>query len=200
MTSMRHARRYRALIAVALLACGCTQEMVDQAKLETLEASAFFQDGKSARRAPAGTVARGQRWLDDPFFTGQSEGQPVSRIPPDPRTSKPFTVSLDVLRRGQQRFDIFCSHCHGRTGYGDGMVVQRGFRKPPSLHEPRLRRDAAPGHYFQVITNGFRTMPAQGSRISAEDRWAIVAYISVLQKSQHVTIADAPQDIRDKFE
>lgn len=196
--------RYRGscagFLAAALLVCGCTQEMVDQPRLEALEASAFFQNGQSVRRPPSGTVARGQRWLDDPFFTGQLDDQPVSAVPSDPRTGQPFRITLEVLRRGRQRFDIFCSHCHGRAGYGDGMVVRRGFRKPPSLHEPRLRRETAPGHFFQVITDGFRTMPAQGSRISPADRWAIVAYIGALQKSQHLAFADAPQDIREQFQ
>jgi hypothetical protein len=187
-------------LLLLLTAFGCTQEMYDQPRHEPLEASDFFEDGKSARQAVEGTVARGQLWLDDRFFTGESDGEAVQEIPPDPRLSTPFHVTRETLERGRQRFNIFCAMCHGRAGYGDGIIVRRGFRKPPSLHEPRLREETPAGHYFRVITNGFKTMPAQASRISPTDRWAIVAYVHVLQKSQHVPLDEAPQDIRRKFE
>ena len=95
------------------------------------------------------------------------------------------------MARGQERFDIYCSPCHGRTGEGDGMVVRRGYRRPPSFHEDRLR-DAPVGHFFDVITNGFGAMPDYAAQITAADRWAIVAYIRALQLSEHATLADVP--------
>lgn len=188
-----------AVVATALCASGCTQEMYDQPRYEWLEASEFFPDGQSARPPVEGTVARGERWAASPYFTGTENGEPVAEIPPDPRTSQPFTITREGLERGRQRFEIYCSACHGRTGYGDGMVVRRGFPRPPSLHEPRLRDDTPPGHYFRVITHGFKTMPAQGSRIAPGDRWAIVSYINALQRSQHLDLNDAPDDIRAHF-
>jgi mono/diheme cytochrome c family protein len=173
--------------------------MYDQPKYETSEASSFFPDGMSARQPVVGTVARDQLWLDDPFLTGQRDGRPVQAIPTDPRAKEPFRLSRDVLERGQQRFNVVCSVCHGQTGYGDGMVVRRGFPRPPSFHQPRLRDETPPGQIFDVITNGFRTMPAQKSRVAVADRWAIVAYIRALQRSQHVELSKAPDDVRRKF-
>lgn len=195
-TPMRVARCW--LVPLVCLA-GCTQEMVDQPRYEVYEASDIFADGASVRPPVEDTVARGELCRDDPYYTGLRDGQLVEEIPADPRTSEPFTLTREVLQRGRERFEIYCSHCHGRTGYGDGMVVRRGFRQPPSFHDPRLRDETPPGHFFDVISNGFRVMPQQGSRIAPADRWAIVAYIRVLQQSQHVKLADAPAEIRDKF-
>jgi cytochrome c5 len=191
------------MVAVPLLSVlGCTQEMYDQPRYEPLEASEFFSDDQSVRPAVDGTVARDELWLDHPFFTGHENAEPVTRIPADPRSGSDdnFVITREVLERGRECFEIYCSMCHGRTGFGDGMVVKRGFRAPPSLHEPRLRHETPPGHFFDVITNGFRTMPAQGPRIAPSDRWAIVAYLRALQLSQHVVYADAPADVRDKFD
>lgn len=189
-----------AISALLLSVAGCTLEMYDQPRYEPFEPSEFFPDGQSARPAVDGTVARDELWLDHPFFTGQQNAELVSEIPSDPRSEESFVMTREILERGRERFEIYCSICHGRTGIGDGMVVRRGFREPPSLHEPRLRDETPPGYFFDVITNGVRTMPAQGPRISPADRWAIVAYLRVLQRSQHVIYEDAPADIRKKFE
>lgn len=186
-------------LAVAILAAGCTREMHDQPRVDALEGSDFFHDGKGTRLPVEGTVARGDIFVDDPFFSGKLNGRPVDGIPDDPRSDQPFKLTEGFLERGRDRFDAFCSHCHGRLGYGDGMVVRRGFRVPPSLHEPRLRDETPPGYFYDVISNGFRTMPAQRSRIAPADRWAVVAYIRVLQTSQHVPLDEAPADIREKF-
>lgn len=190
-----------AWLACALLSMcvGCLQEMVDQSRLEPLEASDFFADGKSAREPVVGTVARGEQYLETPFFTGKRDGELVTEFPADPRTSESPRMTREVLERGQARFEIYCAMCHGRTGEGDGMVVRRGFRRPPSLHEQRLR-EASPGYFFEVITDGFKTMPAQGSRVAPRDRWAIIAYLRALQQSQHVVLENAPADIRRQFE
>ena len=110
-------------------------------------------------------------------------------------TKFPFPITKEVLLRGQERFDIYCAPCHGRTGYGDGMIVRRGFSAPPSYHEARLRK-ASVGHFFDVITNGFGAMYPYGDRITPEDRWAIIAYIRALQLSQDASLNDVPASKR----
>jgi mono/diheme cytochrome c family protein len=157
--------------------------MHDQPKYVPLRGSAFFGDGRSARPVPAGTVARGQLHEDSLVYTGKVDGADA--------TVFPFTVDARVMARGQERFNIYCSPCHGRTGQGDGMVVQRGYRRPPSYHQDRLR-DAPVGHFFDVITNGFGAMPDYAAQIKAEDRWAIIAYLRALQLSEHATFGDVP--------
>jgi mono/diheme cytochrome c family protein len=157
--------------------------MHDQPKFEPLEPSAFFADGRSARRPVEGTVARGQLHEDALLHTGKVGGANA--------TVFPFPVDAAVMARGQERYDIFCAPCHARTGDGNGMIVQRGYRQPPTLHSDRLR-DAAPGHFFDVITNGFGAMPDYSAQIPAADRWAIVAYVRALQLSAHATLADVP--------
>jgi mono/diheme cytochrome c family protein len=157
--------------------------MHDQPKYIPLRESTFFGDDRSARPIVPGTVARGQLHGDALLYTGKLNGVNA--------TTFPFRVGDNVMTRGRERFDIYCSPCHGRTGGGDGMVVRRGYRRPPSLHDDRLR--AAPvGHFFDVISNGFGAMPDYASQIRADDRWAIVAYIRALQLSEHATIADVP--------
>lgn len=169
--------------ALAILAgCG-RQDMVDQHRYEPLEASPFFEDGRSVRPPVEGTVARGHLRLDEPFYTGKRDGELVSELP------VPVTEAL--LSRGRERFDIYCSPCHGRTGAGQGMVVRRGFRQPPSLHIARLRR-AAPGYFFDVITNGFGVMSSYATLVPVGDRWAITAYIMALQYSQNAPIDELP--------
>jgi len=186
------------LIALPLTAIGCTQEMYDQAKIEPLEASEFFADKRSARHPVEGTVARGQRWLTHPFFTGRQDDSPVEGFPSDPRSGETFTVSRRTLRRGQEQYNIYCAPCHSRSGYGDGMIVQRGFSPPPSLHGKKLR-EKANGHYFEVITNGRRAMPSYASMTSTADRWSIIAYIRALQLSQHLKVDEAPPAIQQRF-
>jgi mono/diheme cytochrome c family protein len=161
--------------------------MHDQPKYVPMRQSAFFNDDRSVRPVVEGTVARGQLHDDELMYTGKLNGEDA--------TIFPVAVDASVMARGQERFNIFCSPCHGRTGQGDGMVVQRGYPRPPSLHEDRLR-DAPVGHVFDVITNGFGVMPDHAAQIKADDRWAICAYIRALQLSRHATIADVPASDR----
>ena len=162
------------LLCVALVA-GCHRDMYDQPKYEPLEASDFFEDGQASRPLVAGTVARGQLQLDTAFFAGKVDDQFVEQLP------RPLTPSM--LSRGQERYNIYCSVCHGQVGHGDGMIVRRGFRQPPSLHIDRLR-GVPVGHLFDVITHGFGAMPDYAKQLPPEDRWAVVAYIRALQLSQ----------------
>ncbi len=171
----------------ALAGCGVRQDMQDQPKFVPLRPSEFFPDGRSARPLIPGTVARGELREDDAFFTGELNGQPV--------TSFPMPVSRDLLKRGQERFNIFCSPCHDRLGNGLGMAVRRGFRRPPSYHTDRLRQIQV-GYIYDVITNGFGAMPDYATQIPPRDRWAIVAYVRVLQYSQNATLADVPPGAR----
>lgn len=171
----------------ALFAGGCRQDMHNQPKYKPLAASAFFADGQAARQPVAGTVARDHLRLDEHFYAGRTNGQIANTFP--------FPITRDVLERGRQRFDIFCSPCHSRLGNGEGMVVQRGFRHPPSFHISRLR-EAPVGLFFDAITNGFGAMPSYASRIGPRDRWAIIAYIRALQLSQWAPLEDVPAEDR----
>jgi mono/diheme cytochrome c family protein len=172
-----------ALALLCVFASACRQDMHDQPKLIPLRQSTFFADQRSARPPVAGTVARGQLREDALLYTGKVNGADATMLP--------FPIDERVLRRGQERFDIFCAPCHARTGEGDGMVVRRGYRRPPSYHDDRLR-SAPVGHFFDVITNGFGAMPDYAAQIIAEDRWAIAAYIRVLQLSAHASLDDVP--------
>jgi len=164
--------------------------MHDQPKYVPLRESAFFGDSRSARPLVEGTVARGHLRDDELMYSGRAGKADA--------TVFPFPIDARVMARGQERFDIFCSPCHGRSGQGDGMVVRRGYRRPPSYHQDRLR-GAPVGHFFDVITNGFGAMPDYASQIAAADRWAIVAYIRALQLSEHATLADVPAGERDRM-
>ncbi len=164
--------------------------MQDQPKYKPLRASDFFGDRRSERPLVEGTVARGDAEGSDLLYTGQVDGQPANAFP--------FPVTWDVMARGQERFNIFCSPCHSRTGNGDGMVVRRGFRAPPSFHIDRLRQ-APLGHFFDVITNGFGAMPDYKQQVPVRDRWAIIAYIRALQESTAASIADVPAEKRGEI-
>jgi mono/diheme cytochrome c family protein len=164
--------------------------MHDQPKYQPLEHSAFFEDGRASRPLLAGTIAQGHLREDEQLYTGKAGDEPVATFP--------FPITERELRRGQDRFNIYCSPCHGRTGSGDGMVVRRGLRKPPSYHIDRLR-EAPAGYFYDVISNGFGAMQDYAAQIEPEDRWAIVAYIRVLQRSQHATMADVPPGERSKI-
>lgn len=182
----------RMLPAMFLAACwGCHRDMRDQPRYEPFEASAFFADGMSARPWVEGTVAQGQLTQDEVFYTGKKAGEFVQQIPRE--------VDRALLERGRERFDIYCSVCHARTGDGNGMIVQRGFRRPPSFHDPRLRQVPA-GHFFDVITNGFGAMPSYRVQVSPLDRWAIVGYIRVLQMSRNASLQDVPSPERQELE
>jgi mono/diheme cytochrome c family protein len=171
-------------VAVSIaLSAGCRQDMHDQPKYIPLRESTFFADERSARPIVAGTVARGQLRDDELMYTGKENGADTTMFP--------FPIDERVMARGQERFNIYCSPCHGRTGAGDGMVVQRGYRAPPTFHQDRLRGSPA-GHFFDVISNGFGAMPDYAGQVKPEDRWAIVAYIRALQLSEHATVSDVP--------
>jgi mono/diheme cytochrome c family protein len=177
-------------VSAALVFTGCRQDMHDQPKYIPLRESTFFTDSRSARAPVEGTVARGHLRDDELMYTGKVNGQDA--------TVFPSSVDATVMTRGRERFDIYCAPCHGRTGQGDGMVVLRGYRRPPSFHQDRLR-GAQVGHFFDVITNGFGAMPDYAAQIRAEDRWAIIAYVRALQLSGHATLADVPSSERDKI-
>lgn len=155
--------------------------MANQPKVKALAKSDFYADGLGARVPPAGTVARGWLREDRVFWTGQGpDGRFVSGIP--------MPVTRELLLRGRERFDVFCSPCHSRQGNGLGMIVLRGFKQPSSFHVDRLRQQPA-GYFFDVMTNGFNQMSGYASQVPAGDRWAIAAYIRVLQLSQHAAVA-----------
>ena len=187
--------RRRAWPVVAMLLAfwmgGCRQDMHDQAKYQPFEYSPFFEDHRASRPIPPGTVARGHLEADSALYKGVLNGAPVDVFP--------APVTREVLERGRERFDIYCSPCHDRTGSGRGMIVQRGFKQPPALDEQRLR-DVPVGYLFQVITNGFGQMPSYAAQIPARDRWAIVAYERALQLSQRATLDDVPPEHRAELE
>jgi hypothetical protein len=166
-----------------LALAGCRNNMHNQNKVRPLRESQFFVDGSSARPLPAHTVTYGDTSADEAYETGVHDRQPVAAVP--------FPVTRDVLLRGEQRFNIFCSPCHGRMGDGHGMIVTRGYKQPTSFHDERLR-NAQVGYFFNVMTQGFGVMPSYASQVPAADRWAIAAYIRALQLSQNARLADLP--------
>ena len=180
----------RVLAALALatvVSAGCRQDMHDAPRYDPLEASDAFGNGSSARPIVAGTVPRGQLNDDAFLHTGKGAGNlPVAAFP--------FAITHDDLDRGQERFNVFCAPCHGRTGVGNGMVVQRGYRQAQSLHIDRLRM-APEGYFFDVITNGFGVMPDYRAQIAVEDRWRIIAYVRALQLSRQGATTDMPADM-----
>ena len=168
------------LVSLLPLIAGCHQDMADQPRYNPLASSRQFADGTSARTPVEGTVTRDADLAATP-----------DKIP--------YPITMTLLRHGQQRFDIFCSPCHGRTGDGHGMVVQRGFPAPPSYHQDALRQ-APDRHFYDVITNGYGAMYSYAARVSPEDRWAIVAYIRALQFSRDAPVGALPADLRTKFD
>jgi mono/diheme cytochrome c family protein len=181
-----------AALWLAGLCAGCRLDMHVQPRYNPYDATDFFGDGQSARQPVVGTFPRGELTLgpQELVYTGKVNGQPSEAFP--------FPVTQEVVKRGHERFNVFCSPCHGFAGDGDGMIVQRGFRRPPSFHEDRLR--AAPaGHFFDVITNGFGAMYPYGYRVPPRDRWAIIAYVRALQLSRQASIDDVPEGERQKL-
>jgi mono/diheme cytochrome c family protein len=190
-----------------VLASSCRYDMQDQPKYLAYRGSETFADSLSSRSLVEGTVPRGYLREDAAMYTGKNAGgataQPVSAKPGD--TSKaaaaptndvnefPFPITRDILDRGQERYNIYCSPCHGVIGDGRGMIVNRGFRPPPTYHQDRLRT-APLGHFYDVITNGFGVMPDYAMQVPPHERWAIIAYIRALQYSQNAQIADVPPD------
>lgn len=191
--SRKTARRaaIAAAFACVALAAGCRQDMQVQPRYNPYDASAFFDNGLSARQPVPGTVARGQLHLDSLLYTGKVDGKDAEVFP--------FRITSADLARGRERFNIYCAPCHDATGSGRGMIVLRGFPQPPSFHIDRLRQ-APPGHFFDVMTNGLGVMYSYASRVSPEDRWRIAAYIRALQLSQQASLTDAPPAEREKLQ
>jgi mono/diheme cytochrome c family protein len=170
---------------------GCTQDMATQPRYNPLRASDFFSDRRSARPLVAGTVARSQLNADEKLYTGMVNGKLID--------TPPFPITRADLERGRERFNINCAPCHDRTGYGNGLVAQRGFRHPPSYHIQRLV-DAPLGYFFDVMTRGFGAMPEAADRVTPEDRWRIAAYIRALQYSQRASVNEVPPADRNKLD
>ena len=183
-----------ALVLAAVLAsavgAGCRQDMHDAPRYDPLERSEFFVDGQASRPLVANTVSRGALREDRHMYEGIVDGKPAEAFP--------MPVTQAVLERGQERFNVFCAPCHGRTGEGNGMIVQRGFRQPPTYHEERLR-EAPVGYFFDVMTNGFGAMPDYRAQIMPHDRWAIAAYVRALQLSQHASATELSAEERQKL-
>jgi Cytochrome C oxidase, cbb3-type, subunit III len=192
---MRSSQAARIVFAViSLLAVsGCHTDRYDQPRYEALEKSDFFVDHRASRPVVAGTVARGELREDEPLYTGKQDGQLVGELP------QSLDLNLALIRRGQERFNIFCTPCHGQLGEGDGMIVRRGFRRPPTYHSDRLR-GVPIGHFFDVITNGFATMPDYAEMIPVRDRWAIAVYLRALQWSQYARPDDLDESVRRRLE
>ena len=177
------------LTAILLLAAGCRylrQDMADQPKNLPLTPSDFFEDGRSGRPLVDNTVARGSI-ADDALF-----------VPKD-SNAFPLPVNRELLERGQDRYKIFCTPCHGLQGDGNGMVAMRGMKHPPSFHQDRLRQ-APNGYFFDNITNGFGAMYGYSAQIPPRDRWAIIAYVRALQLSRNARVPDLPAELREKLD
>jgi mono/diheme cytochrome c family protein len=178
-------------LAAAVLVAGCRQDMHDQPRFKPYAKSDFYADQRSARPLVDGTIPRGHLNEDAMLVTGKVDGAPAAVFP--------FEITKAVMDRGLERYDVFCAPCHSRTGLGDGMIVRRGYRKPPTFHQDRLRQ-AAPGYLFDVITRGFGAMPDYAAQIPVKDRWAIVAYLRALQRSQQATVNDVPAAERARLD
>jgi len=190
--SVRRSIPFVLALFAALGLSGCRVDMHDQPKYEPLEKSTFWPDGSSARPLPAHTVARGQVHADTVYYTGFGpDNKPVAKIP--------MKVTAATLARGQDDFNTFCSPCHDRAGTGEGMVVRRGYKQPPTYHQDRLRQ-APDGYFFDVMTHGFGQMPSYAAQVPVRDRWAIVAYIRALQLSQHAPLSSLTPEERQKAE
>jgi mono/diheme cytochrome c family protein len=180
------------LAGAALITAGCSRlDMQDQPKYKPQRPSDFFADGRSERQPVEGTVARGQLNEDIAFYQGKdAAGNDIDTFP--------IAVDKAVIVRGQNRYDIYCSPCHGRIGNGLGMIVRRGFKQPPSYHIDRLRQ-APVGHLYDVITNGYGAMLNYAAQVQPRDRWAIVAYIRALQYSENANVNDLPAEARSRI-
>jgi mono/diheme cytochrome c family protein len=176
-----------ALVSSLGLLTGCHRDMRDQHKYRGFRESSFFADKRSIRPAVPGTIPVGYLKADTLLYTGKIGGKPADMFP--------FTVDRAVLERGRDRYNIYCSPCHDFTGSGNGMIVQRGHRKPPSFHDWRLRHAPA-GYIFDVITNGFGVMYDYSYQLRPADRWAVVAYVRTLQAAAQGSLADVPADQR----
>jgi mono/diheme cytochrome c family protein len=210
--------RTLALCAMALALSGCEkamQDMYNQPKYKSLAASTLWADGQSARPDVPGTIAYSAGALagtssgregalplpeaESPTYPVDEHGRIKAALPPGSATPRlvtnPLPITMQTLARGRERFDIYCSPCHSIAGDGDGMVVRRGFSRPPSYHTDKLR-NAPDAHFYDVITNGYGVMYSYADRVEPQDRWAIVAYIRALQLSQNARIDDVPAEHR----
>jgi mono/diheme cytochrome c family protein len=184
-------KRFASIALAGMLAVtggACRQDMHDQPKAKPQSKSTFFADGRTGRLPVEGTVAHGDLREDDHLYRGKVNGAFA--------TTFPFAIDAEVMTRGRERYNIFCAPCHGQTGLGNGMVVQRGHKIAQSHHIDRLR-EQPPGYWFDVITNGFGAMYGYAAQIPVNDRWAIAAYVKALQLSRHATLEDVPADKRD---
>lgn len=202
---LRNKLLWATIIAAVAVGAGCRSDMQDQPRLKPFKQSDFFADKRGSRDLPAGTVARGYLKSDKALYTGKVDnpdpnavaqtttdaaGRSVMTTFPNAVTEFPIPVDRAVVDRGEQRYKVFCSVCHGQLGDGNGMIARRGFIKPPTFHDDRLR-NAPVGHFFDVVTNGLGNMGGYSAQIPVADRWAIVAYIRALQLTQNQTAAPA---------
>ncbi|HJT66976.1 MAG TPA: cytochrome c [Pyrinomonadaceae bacterium] len=195
------------LLGVCLTGGACRQDMQDQPKMKPYRGSSFFGDGLAMRQPVPGTIPRGYLRSDKALFTGKKDTNANpdtvqtarqttgtsgnasgstnanANAYPDDVDTFPFPITEETVQRGRERFNIFCSACHGLTGHGDGMVVRRGYRKAANFHDDRLRQ-APVGHFFDVITNGWGAMPSYAPQVPVQDRWAIISYIRALQLAE----------------
>ncbi|MGV3618082.1 MAG: c-type cytochrome [Fimbriimonas sp.] len=178
-------RKVIALGALAVLVAGCHTDMWRQPRHEPLDPSDFFADGQTNRPLVPGTIARDHLRLDNTFYTGAKDGKWVDELP--------VPLTKELLARGQERYQIYCTPCHGQLGNGDGMIAQRGLslRRPVGNYHTERLRNMPVGHFYDVITNGYGAMYSYASRIEPQDRWAVVAYVRALQLSQNADPADA---------
>jgi hypothetical protein len=176
------------LVTLAFVALtACRQDMHDQPRYKPLAETDFFSDHRASRPMVEGTVARGHLHIDEARYTGKIAGQEIEQFP--------IPIAKEDIERGETRFNIYCTPCHGRIGDGNGMIVLRGFRQAASFYSDKLVH-APVGHYYDVITNGFGAMPSYASRIQPDDRWRLIAYIRALQLSESASINDVPADQR----
>jgi Cytochrome C oxidase, cbb3-type, subunit III len=175
-------------LTLAALACaGCRQDMQNQPKFVPQRSTTFFADGRSARPQVASTVARGQLNEDSFFYTGLVDGKEADMLP--------FPVSMQVMARGQERYNVYCTPCHSRVGNGAGMIVQRGYKPAGNFHSARILAEPL-GHYFYVMTNGYGAMPDYSAQLTPTDRWAVAAYIRALQISQNANQSEVPSGVQ----
>jgi mono/diheme cytochrome c family protein len=200
--SLKRAVRLTIVILAAGLIGGCFRgepkekppihlnpNMFKQPKYKAQSQSEFFTDGATMRQPVPGTIAADSLREDKAYYNGRDERDSLL-------AKMPVPVTMQLLKRGQERYNIYCAPCHGQTGDGQGIIVQRGYLPPPSYHQDRLR-NVTDGYVFDVITNGVRNMPSYRHQIPVADRWAIVAYQRALQRSQDANINDIPLEMRE---
>jgi hypothetical protein len=180
--------------AALLMVAGCRQDMQNQPKLIPQRGSEMFADHRGARPQVVNTVARGQLHEDSYFYTGVVQGANGYR---EEKNEMPFPVTMDVLKRGQERFNVYCTPCHSRVGNGLGMIVDRGYKPAGNFHD-QVRLAQPVSHYFYVMTHGYGAMPDYSAQLTPEERWAVAAYIRALQLSQSATVADVPSGVQVK--